>query len=93
MNGREYLWFIDRSREAVAYALDELFTEQEAIRLHRHLGMLHEAVHVEKLSRLPASKQQASWNLVGILFEPQLPEDERLPFRVFGCLRSEPAAS
>ena len=88
MEGREYLCFIDSSREAGTYALDELFTEPEVLCLQRRLGTLHRAVRIERISRIPAVEQQASWNLVGVLFELPPPAGDRLPFRVFGCLYS-----
>jgi hypothetical protein len=79
------LWFVNRSMEPQIYALDELFTAEEAAHLEKLLQKRREECRIEQVSR-SARRKPASWNLLGRLIELEQAESDQLPFRVVGCL-------
>jgi hypothetical protein len=80
------LWFVNRSMEPQIYALDELFTAEEAACLEKLLRKRREECRIEQVSRSGGTKEPASWNLLGRLIELEQGESDQLAFRVVGCL-------
>ena len=80
------LWFVNRSKEPGYYALDESFSREEASRLDQLLKRRSLECRIKEVSRSAPAEQAASRNLLGRLVELERAEEDRLPFRVVGCL-------
>jgi hypothetical protein len=82
---RDILWLIDRCCEPGSYALDELFSEEEAARFQDLLKSRKQDFRVEVLPPSPRPEQLRSWTLLGRLFRLAGRDADQLPFRVVGC--------
>ena len=84
LDQEEVLWFVNRSREAEIYALDEFFTPEEAACLEKLLRRRNGECRIEEVSPSAGTQEPASWNLLGRLVE--LEDADQLSFRVVGCI-------
>lgn len=81
-------WFVDRKTHGEIYALDELFTEQEATLLQMLLQSRDRDCRIEEVPPALDPEQRASWNLIGSLIELEQGDVDKLGFRAVGCLES-----
>lgn len=89
MQGGSVTWFVNRSREAGCYALDEAFSRKEAEQLRR---LLHSRKLECRIQEIPpesaGARASPAWNLLGRLVELEQEDEDRLRFAVVGCLEA-----
>lgn len=85
---RPVLWLVNRSGERGSFALDELFTEEEAAGFEKLLQSRNLEFRIEEIPRPVQPEELTSWNLVGRLFELEEQGADHLSFRVVGCVEA-----